>query len=260
MERSNEGALSSLRQRRILQRLQEHEVVRVSDLATELGVSPMTIRRDLKALETRHGIQRVHGGALLDDRALSERPLSEREVVNAAEKRRIGRAAAELVQDGDTIIIGGGTTTAELARHLVDRQDLLVITPTINIAAILADCPGVTVLITGGVLLGPEMTLAGHFGEQALRALHAERVFFGVNAVDLERGLTSAHPSEIGVDQAMLHAADERILLADHTKFGHASTCVIGAITEVGHILTDDHLPADLAQRLRELGIEVSCV
>lgn len=260
MDRSNEAVLSSVRLRLILQRLQEHEVVRVTDLATELGVSAMTIRRDLKDLEVHHGVQRVRGGALLDARARAEPPLREREVVNATEKRRIGRAAAELVQDGDTIIIGGGTTTAEMARYLVDRADLLVITPTINIASILAECPGVTVLITGGLLLGPEMTLAGHLGEQAFRSLHADRVFFGISAVDVAHGLTSAHPSEVGVQQAMLRAADERVLLADHTKFGWASTCTIGPIADVERIITDDRLAPGLAESMHELGVRVTCV
>lgn len=252
--------LNRVRQQHIMRLLGEREAVHIAELADQFGVSEVTIRRDLRALEGKHQIERTRGGALLGHRELAEVSLSEREVVNREEKQRIGRAAAQYVRNGDTIIIGGGTTTAELARNILDRKDVLVITPTINIAAILADAPQVTVLITGGILLGREMTLAGHLGEQALRALHADKLFFGVNAVSLERGLTSAHPSEIGVDLAMLKAADERILLVDHTKFGSASTCVIGELTLLDRIITGSQISSDTAHALRESGIDLVCV
>jgi DeoR/GlpR family transcriptional regulator of sugar metabolism len=252
--------LTGERRREIVRLLEERQVVRIDELAKRFGVSEVTVRRDLKTLQNNRNIERTRGGALLGNRELSEAPLAEREVVNRAEKQRIGRAAAQYVQDGDTIIIGGGTTTAELARSILDRRNLVVITPTINIATILADAPQITVLITGGVLLGREMTLAGHFGERALAALHADKLFFGVNAVCLKRGLTSAHPSEIGVDLAMLRAADERILLADHTKFGRASTCVIGEVNAVERIITDSETPEQTITLLREMGVEVICV
>lgn len=252
--------LTGERQREIVRLLEERQVVHIGDLAEQFGVSEVTIRRDLKTLQSKHNIERTRGGALLSQRELGEAPLSERELANRSEKQRIGRAAAQFVQEGDTLIIGGGTTTAELARNILDRRNLVVITPTINIATILADAPQITVLITGGVLLGREMTLAGHFGERALEALHADKLFFGVSAICLQRGLTSAHPSEIGVDLAMLRAADRRILLADHTKFGRASTCVIGGVNVVDHIVTGVETPEETVSSLREMGIEVLCV
>ncbi|MEN6479834.1 MAG: DeoR/GlpR transcriptional regulator, partial [Anaerolineales bacterium] len=116
---------------------------------------------------------------------------------------------------------------------------------------------GVTVLITGGILVGPEQTLAGHISEQALQGLHAGKLFIGVNALDIEHGLTSAHPSEIGVDMAMLRAADQRSVLADHTKLGRAATCAFGAVTEIHTLITDAQAPSALLDELRELGIEV---
>jgi len=249
--------LTAQRRQHILRMLQESESVQVASLAERFSVSEVTIRRDLTALDGHSGLRRIRGGALLTPPNLHEPTLQEREIVNREEKQRIGQAAAELVNDGDTIIIAGGTTTAELAKRLTRRSDLLVITPTINVAAILADAVGVTVLITGGILVGPEQTLAGHISEQALRTLHAAKLFISVNALDIDHGLTSAHPGEIGVDQAMLRAAEKRIMLADHTKLDRASTCAFGEITDMHMLITDQQAPAAFVAELRELGIEV---
>jgi len=237
--------------------LLENEAVQVASLAERFGVSEVTIRRDLSALNGQSGLRRIRGGALLTPPDLHEATLQEREVVNRDEKARIGEAAAKFVLDGDTIIISGGTTTAELAKRLVHHNDLLVITPTINIATLLAGAAGVTVLITGGILVGPEQTLAGHISEQALSTLHASKLFMGVNALDIDHGLTSAHPGEIGVDQAMLNAADRCIILADHTKLGRTSTCAFGSVSDVDVLITDQQAPAEFVAELRELGVEV---
>ncbi len=249
--------LTAQRRQLIMKALVEDEAVQVVALAERFGVSEVTIRRDLAALDGQGGLRRIRGGALLTPPNLHEPTLQEREVVNHEAKQRIGQAAAELVDDGDTIIIAGGTTTAELARRLAHHTDLLIITPTINVPAILAGAMGVTVLITGGILVGPEHTLAGHISEQALRTLHAEKLFISVNALDIEHGLTSAHPSEIGVDMAMLRAAEQRIVLADHTKLGRAATCAFGAVTDIHTLITDDEASPRLLDELRELGIEV---
>lgn len=252
--------LTAQRRQLIMKALQEDEAVQVAALAERFGVSEVTIRRDLSALDGQGGLRRIRGGALLTPPNLHEPTLLEREVVNRDAKQRIGQAAAELVEDGDTIIVAGGTTTAELAKRLTRHSDLLVITPTINVAALLSGSMGVTVLITGGILVGPEQTLAGHISEQALRTLHADKLFISVNALDIEHGLTSAHPSEIGVDMAMLRAANRRIVLADHTKLGRAATCTFGAVTEIHTLITDSDAPSRLLDDLRELGIEVIVV
>lgn len=249
--------LSRERQQHILELLESQQVVRIPELTERFGVSEVTIRRDLRALARSFGVERVRGGAFLTRRELGDSPLHVRQVVNLQEKRRIGRAAAQLVEDGDTIIIGGGTTCAELARSLGDRRNLVVITLALNVAYILADFPGITVLVTGGMMVGPELTLAGYIGEQTLRALHADKLFLGANAFDLLLGLTTSHPSEIGISRAMIEAARERILLIDHTKFNRVSTCMIGRTDELNCIITDGQAPDDVVARIRELSIKV---
>jgi DeoR/GlpR family transcriptional regulator of sugar metabolism len=233
--------------------------VRIDELTQLFGVSEVTVRRDLKALGGRRGVERVRGGAFLTQRELSEYPIRNRETVRLNEKRRIGGAAAAQVCDGDTIVIGGGTTTAEMVPHLAECRDLVVITPALNIASALADHSSITVIVTGGILLGPELTLAGHYAEQTMRNLRADKLFIGVGALDLSAGLTSAHPSELGVDRAMMDSARQRFLLADHSKFNRVSTCVFGQLSELQCIITDDQAPPETVAQLRKMGIEVLC-
>ena len=172
--------------------------------------------------------------------------------MNLEQKRRIGRVAAQLVKDGDTIIVGGGTTTAEMARNLASRRDLMVITPALNIAYLFAEIPEITVLVTGGVMIGPEVTLAGHIGERNLRELHAGKLFLGAGAFDPEIGVTSDHVSETGVSRAMVGAARERHLLIDHSKFGNVLTCLVCATEELGCIITDDKAPPEAIAQLEK--------
>jgi DeoR family transcriptional regulator, aga operon transcriptional repressor len=250
---------SKERKQRILQILTKQRAVQVSELALLFGVSEVTIRRDLNCLVEQSQIERVYGGAILSQRELAQVPIQQREVMNLAEKKRIGRAAAQFVHDGDTIIIAGGTTTAEMARNLGNRHNLIVITPALNIAYILADHPEITVIVTGGVLVGPEVTLAGHFGEQALRELHADKLFLGAGAFDPVVGITSEHPSEIGVNRAMITAARECFLLIDHTKFGSVLTCLVATTDQLSYVLTDEDVSPNAIEQLQEMDVQVVC-
>ncbi len=249
--------LSRERREQILKLLEANQTVQVADLARRFNVSEVTIRRDLNQLRKHQGIERVYGGAILTQREREQPPLSNREVVNADAKRWIGRAAAELVEPGDTIIIGGGTTTVELARHLTDIKDLVVITPALNIAVMLAGAPGVTLLVTGGILVGPELTLAGHFGESMIETLNADKLFIGSCAFDPETGVTSAHLSEIGINQAMFRSGKQRILLVDHSKFNRIAPYTFGDTEQLDCVITDIHAPAKPLETLGKLGVQV---
>ena len=249
--------LSQERRQLILEALESQQAVQVSQLAERFGVSEVTVRRDLNELMRLHNVERVYGGAVLTPREMDQPSIGSREVMNQGQKQRIGRAAAEFVQDGDTIIIGGGTTTAELARNLTERRDLMVITPALNIATILAQSRHITLLVTGGILVGPEVTLAGYYGEQTLRGLHADKLFLGACVFDPKIGLTSAHPSELGVNRAMIEAADQRFLLVDHSKLRRVSTCLIGETDELDYVITDDSVPDEVISQLEEMDIHV---
>jgi len=245
------------RQQKISELITEKKSATVTELSRLFGVSQATIRRDLDSLDSQGAIQRAHGGAILAERAAPEPPVIHRMAEQAGEKRRIGEAAAKLVEDGDTIFIGSGTTTLEMARHLSARKNLTVITNALNVANCLVDHPEITVVITGGLLRHSELSMIGHLTEQALANLRADKVFIGMRAVSLQDGLTSEYLPEITTDQAIIEFASQVILLVDHTKFGKVSTALVAPLASVHKIVTDSATLEEVTEGLRALGIDV---
>lgn len=245
------------RQRKISEFIKEKKSATVAELSRLFGVSQVTIRRDLDGLDSQGAIERAHGGAILAERAVPEPPVIHRMAEQVEEKKRIGEAAAKLVEDGDTIFIGSGTTTLEMARHLSGKKSLTVITNALNVANCLAERPEITVVITGGLLRHSELSMIGHLTEQALTNLRADKVFIGMRAVGLQDGLTSEHLPEITTDQAIIEFAAQVILLVDHTKFGKVSTALVAPLTSVHKIVTDSGTSPEMIEELRVLGIDV---
>jgi len=249
--------LSAERQRQIVQLLAERRRATVAELSEYFGVSEATIRRDLEKLNEKGEIQRAHGGAVAIERAAPEPPVILRMGECADEKRRIGRAAAQLVKDGETIFLGSGTTTLEVARNLGDRKSLTVITNALNIANQLAVNPDITMIVVGGLFRHSELSMIGHLTEQALKELRADKVIMGMRAISIEDGLTNDYLPETMTDRAIIRFAPEVILVADHSKFGKISTALVAPVTAIHKLVTDDKAPREMVARLRELGIEV---
>lgn len=249
--------LSAERQREILRLIRERRRATVAELSERFGVSPATVRRDLDVLEGEGVIRRSHGGAVVAERAAPEPPIIQRMMENEEEKRRIGQAAAKLIQDGETIFLGSGTTTFEVARHLVGKKNLTVITNALNIVNLLAEQPDITVVVTGGLLRHSELSMIGHITEQTLKELRANKVIMGMRAISVQEGLTSDYLPETMTDRAIIQSASEVILVADHSKFGKVSTVLVAPVTAVHRIVTDSAAPADIVAELRKLGIEV---
>lgn len=229
----------------------------MAELSERFGVSPATVRRDLDALEDEGVIRRSHGGAVVAERATPEPPIIQRMMENEEEKRRIGQAAAKLIQDGETIFLGSGTTTFEVARHLTGKKNLTVITNALNIVNLLADQPEITVVVTGGLLRHSELSMIGHITEQTLKELRANKVIMGMRAISVQDGLTSDYLPETMTDRAIIQSASEVILVADHSKFGKVSTVLVAPVTAVHKVVTDSAAPSDIVAELRRLGIEV---
>lgn len=164
-------------------------------------------------------------------------------------------AAAKLA--GETIFLGSGTTTQEVARNLIGKRDLTVITNALTIANLLADNADITLIITGGVLRHSELSMIGHIVEQTLRELRADKVIISMPAISVEEGLTNSNLLETMTDRVILQFAREVILVADHTKFGKAATSIIGPVTSVQTVVTDDSTPVEMVDQLRALGIMV---
>lgn len=248
--------LAAERQTRIAQYIQRRASASVQELREQFGVSLMTVRRDLDALEERGLIVRIHGGAMAPaSPAISGE--DERAALHVAEKAAIGTLAASLVGDGQTLFLDAGTTTIELARHLRDRKGLTVITNSVRILAALAEAPGISLIGIGGSVYGGAWSFVGPLAEAALRRFNASVAFMGISSVSIEHGLTEVNFFEATVKSTMIQRAQRVVLLTDHSKFEKVSPVTVAALSEVHTIISDDLLDPALATRYREAGVEL---
>jgi len=213
----------------------------VPTLARDLGVTESTIRRDLATLALDGTVLRTYGGA-----ALPGAHAARSGDASAAAKRAIAVAAAELVEDGQTIAISSGSTTLELARRLVDRR-LTVITNALDVATVLVDRAGIELIILGGVVRPKMHSLLGHLAELALGELRADTLFMGVGAIDPERGLMNDSVPEILTDRALRNSSRNCVVLADSSKFWQVAPAFVFGLGEVNTVVTDAGVdPADV--------------
>lgn len=250
-------SLSTIERQDELRRfVEQHQRATVNEIADHFSVSVATVRRDLEVMADRGEIQRFHGGAMAVRQAPPELPALQREVEQADEKKRIGRVAAELVQEGETVFIGSGTTALEVARSLSRHRNLTIITNSLLVINALSGTE-IEVVGLGGVLRHSEMSMIGHITEQALAEVHAHKIIMGIRALDLEQGLTNDYLPETLTDRAILGLGGEVIVLADHTKCGCVSTARLAPITTVNKLVTDSKTPSEFVHELQAKGIEV---
>jgi DeoR/GlpR family transcriptional regulator of sugar metabolism len=238
--------LAAERRRAILAALQSGGAVRVADLAAELSVSEMTVRRDLDALDSQDLLRKVHGGAVTRHHRGEEPRSAEKARHRRAEKVAIGQAAAGLVTDGMTIAIGAGTTTTELARALRERPSVTVITNSISVFDVLTDFDthdGPAAYLSGGVRT-PSDALVGPIADTALASFRVDATFLGVHGFDLHAGLTSPNIDEAQTNRTLIEIAATLVVLADHTKYTEVGTNVFARLDQVDTLIVDDGLDA----------------
>jgi DeoR family transcriptional regulator of aga operon len=245
------------RQIQILQLLERQQRLSVAELCATFEVSEATARRDLESLASQGKLQRVHGGAIVLTQAPPELPILQRQNEQADEKLRIGQAAAALVQAGETIFLGSGTTVLEAARALRGRRELTVLTNSLPVVNALAGTEGITVICLGGMLRDSELSFIGHITEQALAEVRADKVFMGTRAISLEYGLTHEYLPETMTDRAILKAGKQIIVLADHTKFGRAATVRLAPLESIHTIVTDKGTSQDFLDAFKEKGLSL---
>jgi len=233
----------------------------VAELKERFRVSDVTVRRDLTQLSKQGYIERGHGGAVprrfRRSQGLPELPVLERAHLMVAEKRRIGEAAARYVEDGDVVLISGGSTTAEMVPYLSGRRELTVATNALNIASLLTPYQNIRTVITGGVLRHSELSMLGPLAEDALGNLRVDKLFMGSPAIHVDYGLSADDTTEVQSDRNIMAAAREVIVLADHTKFGKIAMMRVAPIVQVRRLITDSGIPGSTLAALREVGIEV---
>jgi DeoR/GlpR family transcriptional regulator of sugar metabolism len=249
--------LGAERQQLIAAIVREQQTATVEELSARLNVSEATIRRDLDKLTQEGVIQRAHGGAMALQHAEPEPPMLRRQTEHADLKRRIGRAAAEVIEDGDTVLIGSGSTTVEVARNLAGKRDLKVITNALNVANVLVAMPEITTILIGGVLRNSELSMIGHLAEQVLAELSANKVIMGIRALSVERGLTNELGIETSIDRLIVRSAPQLIIVADHSKLGRTASVSIAPASAIHTLVTDTEAPAATLAELRKLGMQI---
>jgi DeoR/GlpR family transcriptional regulator of sugar metabolism len=244
----------------ILDILNKQGRCRVVDLAMDLAVSEVTVRQDLDILEKQGLLRRTHGGAILSPKISYERSFQFEETSFREEKERIGRVAAEMVSDGDTIILDVGTTVTEVARNLQTRKGLTVFTNALNIAILLEDYPAITVIVTGGTLRAKQHSLVNPYGRLILEKVHVDLAFIGANGIEAQHGVTNVNIAEAEMKFLFIQAAQRRVVLGDSSKVGNVALAKIAGLDQIDLLITDEQADPDELSRLKDFGLQVKLV
>lgn len=249
--------MSSTRRQKVAATVARTGEATFAELAQQFGVSEMTIRRDLEALELEGLVRRIRGGAIPVVGRSHEPPIADRSQDAVEAKQAIGKAAASLLEEGETAILDVGTTTLECARALSGFRRLTVVTASLLVAQELSKAPGIRTLLTGGVIRPGEMSLIGHRAEDSFSDLNCDTVFLGVGGVDIERGLSEYNLDDARVKQSALKAARRCVLLADLSKFGRITFATVAPLSRVDVLVTDAPPEHPLVVHAVEMGVEV---
>lgn len=249
---------------RIVELINQIGKATVLELSDLLHVSAVTIRRDLERLEENNLLIRTHGGAMSiqskSTEASMERSFYEKEEALVFEKNKIAEAAAALVKDEEAILLTPGTTNMFLAKKLMDLKKLTLVTNAANIATYIVDQTDMDVVLIGGKMRKKSFAMVGSIAEEGLRNIRVDKLFLGVDGLDVTEGLTTPNLSEANINRQMIHIAKEVIVVADHTKFGRVMFSHIASIEVVHTIITDSKLNKEYCQQIRDLGIHLILV
>lgn len=237
------------RQKKIKDYLVENGFASIDELGKVFNVSGMTIRRDLDELQRKGLIQRTYGGAMDTEKAFFEMSFRAKAGQFAEEKERIGKASAELVQDGDTVFIDSGTTTYQVARFLKDKK-ITVVTNSLNIALELVTSPTVDIQVTGGILRKGPLNVYGPQTEIFLNQIRVDKVFIGIEGVDLDSGITVPDPVNAQNKQSMIRISKLAYVVADHSKLGRNTANPIVPLEEVDLIISGKEADPEIVKQL----------
>ena len=244
----------------ILDTLMKHETIQVSDLSSLLGVSTVTIRKDLTELEKGSKLYRSHGKAILINPYINNRSINEKERLFREEKKEIGKYAASLITKDDSIIIASGTTVLALARCIRPIHKLTVISASLQVSEILGVNEAVDIVQLGGTLRHSSLSAVGKYAESPLSEFSCSKLFLGVDGIDIDFGITTTDIREADLNKVMMHSAQKTIVLADSSKFRRRGFSKIANMDEIDLIITDSGISDKIVQRIEELGIELVVV
>ncbi|VUD67293.1 Glucitol operon repressor [Thalassocella blandensis] len=255
---------TSERREQIARMLKEKGSVQVLGLTSMFDVSGVTIRKDLRFLENQGIAVRMYGGAILNDASLnetstadSESALDRKQTLHIEEKAHVGKLASSLVNDGDSILLDSGSTTLHLASCLGDKEDITVVTNSLNIVFELLPYKQIEVMLLGGSLRRKSESFFGTSAMSTLRDLHVDKLFLGVDGFHMERGITTHFEAEAQLNRLMCEVASQIIVVTDSSKFGNVCLHKIIEPSGVDKIVTDSKIPNDYLQGLESMGIDV---
>lgn len=247
----------SERRKYILEQISKEGFVKVAELAKALGVTPVTIRKDLNYLETYGVLQRAHGSAIHPTQQTTDINLNSQKLINFEQKKKIAEKAVSLVTNNESIFLASGSTITVFAENLKPKGKLNVVSISVNISAHLGDIPGITVMQVGGILYGNTLSVLGAEASKTIESLYCSKVFFGVDGIDLDYGVTCGTGEEASITNKMMQSSQTSIVLADSSKFGVRGFARICEIGDIDIIITDSGLPMETRQRIEKLGVKL---
>ena len=251
--------LAEARWRKLRGFLRERGILRVEELAAELGVSAATVRRDLAALEVSGELRRIHGGAMAPDGRDEEPLFDDKTSMAAQEKSRIAEAALKLVGPRDIVYLDGGSTILALARLLTAHTQLTVVTNSLRVAQVFSN-GGPRMILTGGECRLISQTFVGPLTRAVLEQMHLDMAFMGTIGVSAEQGMTTTDPAEAFTKEQAMARASRSVLLADSSKFGKTSFVRFGRLSQLSTVISDKQMPAAQRKAFQRAGVETILV
>lgn len=248
------------RHKHILEKIQQEGQIKVQYICESMDISPVTARKDLKFLEEKGLVYRVHGGATLINPYTIDKHVNEKEKIHYDEKTKIGAAAAKLITPNDSILIASGTTVLALAKKIVPQENLTVITSALNVALELNKHLEIEVIQLGGMLRKRSSSVTGLYAESILPDFSCSKFYLGVDGIDLDFGLTTANVMEAHLNREMIKVSQKTIVLADSTKFSKRGFGRICGFEHIDEIITDQGISKFTQNALEEYGIKVTIV
>lgn len=242
----------------IEQTIIKNKSVLVPELAKQFDVTTETIRSDLEKLERQGVLVRTYGGATLVESVEADMSIHERDTVNFEGKQSIGKAAAQMIKDGETVFLDASTSSLHVARNIKDKKSITVITNAEKIVMELANCPDIKVISTGGMLHSKNMSYVGRIVEETIRKSYfANKVFFSCRGVTLSRGLMESTEAEAEIKKAMIDCSESAIFLCDKKKLGRLGVPVIYGLDKVDCLITDIKLDEEWNRAMQENDVRV---
>lgn len=247
------------RRAKILEELEAKGQVSVSELSKMFHISEVTIRNDLANLEKQNMLIRARGGAIKIKfyRMGIDPSISDKQKEFLKEKQRIGKVAAELIEEGDTIVLDSGSTTTEVAKNLENFKNLTIITNALNIASILSEYEGINIFMPGGSLRKKSLSLVGVLADENFEKFYCDKLILGADGLDTTHGLSTPNSEEAHLNQIMIKTAKKIILVADSSKFERRRFAFIGPISVLDIVVTDSGIKEEDKNRLEKNGVKV---